>query len=256
MVRGKTYDSDEADATIQRYNYDEERYCSIKRSPMKMTKYSEFDSDSDKKLKEAFLAPDNTPEDEVHIVVPNGVPPRPPSPDPALLDTTPPPVYNGELEKYYTMYPQKPKMEIAEIRVTSSLPHRGKSKKSVTFSPVAMVTPLPSGSEESIGSEGDRNLANVIDIYQNLQGKHGGSRSPDLKEVKRVDILPPPPDDHMVKTPDPVEMAEMEELWMSLTTTTMDEGAYDNIEYLLAQNRANNDREANGVKPRSFETGV
>ncbi|XP_060082050.1 uncharacterized protein LOC132561344 [Ylistrum balloti] len=256
MVRGKSYDNDEPDATIQRYNYDEERYCSIKRSPMKMTKYSEFDGDSDKKLKEAFLAPDNTPEDDGHLV-PNGAPPRPPSPDPALLDMTPPPVYNGEMEKYYTMHPQKPKTEIAEIRVTSSLPHRGKIKKSVTFSPVAMVTPLPSGSEESIGSDGDRNLANVIDIYQNLQGKHGPG-SPDLKEAKHVLILPPPPDENSVpvNTPDPLEMAEMEELWKTLTTTTMDEGAYDNIEYLLAQNRANNHREVNGVKPKSFETGV
>ncbi|KAJ8314844.1 hypothetical protein KUTeg_006994 [Tegillarca granosa] len=239
LLKNKHF-KENGDATYHRYDYDEDRYCSIRRSPMKMTKYSDLEKESEQNLKEAFLQ-GTLPEDH-----PNGIPPRPPSPDPQLLE--PPPTYrNVSDDKFYTMNPLKPKTEIAAIRITSSLPHRGKKNKgkSVTFSPVAMVTPLPSGSDESIGSDSEKNLASVIDTYQNL---HGNNFSPSMEKNRKIIILPPtdettedlPPPPYI--SPNDNEMAEMEELWKSITdaeSTTLDEGAYDNIDYLLAQNRAN-----------------
>ena len=143
------------------------------------------------------------------------------------------------------MNPQKPLSEMTEIRVISSLPQRGhksKKPKTVTFSPVALVTPLPSGSEESIGSEGDRNLANIIDSYQCL---HDDDFPP-----KKPIILPPPNDTRefaSIHGPNETEIAEMQELWNTLgspsASTTLDDGAYDNIDYLLAQNKARHENE-------------
>nr|XP_022293650.1 uncharacterized protein LOC111104146 [Crassostrea virginica]XP_022293651.1 uncharacterized protein LOC111104146 [Crassostrea virginica]XP_022293652.1 uncharacterized protein LOC111104146 [Crassostrea virginica] len=254
MVRGKVYHPEDKNATHKKYNYEEDRYCSIKRSPMKLTNFSEMDDDNERKLKEAFLQgpaeeiepePPMTP---VRQVMVNGVPPRPRSPDlPLLLD--PPPDYctvpESSSDRYFTMNPQKPLSEMAEIRVSSSLPQRGnknKKSKTVTFSPVAMVTPLPSGSEESIGDEGDRNLANIIDSYQCLHDKDFPSEKPL--------ILPPPNetgDFASIHGPNEAEIAEMQELWNTLGTpsvsTTMDDGAYDNIDYLLAQNKARHENE-------------
>lgn len=105
-----------------------------------------------------------------------------------------------------------------------------------------MVTPLPSGSEESIGDEEDRNLANIIDSYQCLHDKDFPSEKP---------LILPPPNDTMefasIQGPNEAEIAEMQELWNTLGTpsvsTTMDDGAYDNIDYLLAQNKARHDHE-------------
>lgn len=253
MVRGKVYHPEDKDATHKKYNYEEDRYCSIKRSPMKLTNF-EMDDDPDRKLKEAFLQgpaeeiqpePPMTP---VRQVMVNGVLPRPRSPElPLLLD--PPPDYcsvpENSSDKYFTMNPQKPLSEMAEIRVSASLPQRGhktKKPKTVTFSPVAMVTPLPSGSEESIEDEEDRNLANIIDSYQCLHDKDFPSEKP---------LILPPPNDTMefasIQGPNEAEIAEMQELWNTLGTpsvsTTMDDGAYDNIDYLLAQNKARHDHE-------------
>ncbi|XP_056016317.1 uncharacterized protein LOC125673491 isoform X2 [Ostrea edulis] len=255
MVRGKVYHPEDKNATHKKYHYEEDRYCSIKRSPMKLTNFSDVEDEADKKLKEAFLqgpAEEIEPEPPVipvnHVKV-NGVMPRPRSPElPLILD--PPADYcsvpESNADKYFTMNPQKPLSEMAEIRVTSSLPQRGhknKKPKTVTFSPVAMVTPLPSGSEESIGSEGDRNLANIIDSYQCL---HDEDDFPSKKPL----ILPPPNETGefaSIHGPNEAEIAEMQELWNTLgspsVTTTMDDGAYDNIDYLLAQNKAQHEYE-------------
>lgn len=255
MVRGKVYHPEDKNATHKKYHYEEDRYCSIKRSPMKLTNFSDVEDEADKKLKEAFLqgpAEEIEPEPPVipvnHVKV-NGVVPRPRSPElPLILD--PPADYcsvpESNADKYFTMNPQKPLSEMAEIRVTSSLPQRGhknKKPKTVTFSPVAMVTPLPSGSEESIGSEGDRNLANIIDSYQCL---HDEDDFPSKKPL----ILPPPNETGefaSIHGPNEAEIAEMQELWNTLgspsVTTTMDDGAYDNIDYLLAQNKAQHEYE-------------
>ncbi|XP_061176883.1 uncharacterized protein LOC133185593 [Saccostrea echinata] len=254
MVRGKVYHPDDKNATHKKYQYEEDRYCSIKRSPMKLTNFSELDDEADKKLKEAFLqgpAEEIDPEPPVspiNQVKVNGVPPRPRSPElPLLLD--PPPDYcsvpESDPERYFTMNPQKPLSEMTEIRVISSLPQRGhksKKPKTVTFSPVALVTPLPSGSEESIGSEGDRNLANIIDSYQCL---HDDDFPP-----KKPIILPPPNETGefaSIHGPNETEIAEMQELWNTLgspsVSTTLDDGAYDNIDYLLAQNKSRHENE-------------
>ena len=203
---------------------------------------SDVDSDADQQLKEAFLQiNDHNPHQYTNGKV-QGVAPRPRSPEKPLLSEQQAPDYKS-VDKFYTMNLQKPQTEVAEIRVTSSLPQRGKVKKAktVTFSPVAMVTPLPSGSEESIGSEGDRNLANIIDTYQSLRGDQ---ISPTLEKNRKAIIKPTENNVGFasIEGPNADEIAEMQELWKTLgevqDSTTMDEGAYDNIDYLLAQNRA------------------
>lgn len=247
MLVAKKYDSDLE--TTERFNYDEERYCSIKRNPIKMTKFTELGAEKDKQVIEAFLQGTETEEKKVvnNEELPNGKVPRSESPElPYIID--PPSSYQTmseeETNKYFTMNPQKPQTEVAEIRVTSTLPHRGKKAKgkdkTVTFSPVAMVTPFPYGSDESVGSNGEKNIENIIDTYQNLHTKAG---SPDMSKFRKVVILPPtaevaePPP--IAPRPDYKEMAEVEALWKSLSdTTTMDDGAYDNIDYLLSKNKA------------------
>lgn len=145
--------------------------------------------------------------------LPNGNPNRSESPElPYIID--PPESYQsmGD-DRYFTMNPQKPQTEVAEIRVTSSLSHRGKKtknkEKTVTFSPVAMVTPFPYGSDESIGSNGEKNIANIIDSYQNL---HTKTASPDMSKFRKVVILPPTEEDvepPSYQYPNQKEMAEV-----------------------------------------------
>lgn len=235
MLAAKKYDGEKE---TERFQYDEDRYCSIKRNPIKMTKYTDLEAEKDKKVMEAFLEGAQSEEK-----LPNGNPNRSESPElPYIID--PPESYQsmGD-DRYFTMNPQKPQTEVAEIRVTSSLPHRGKKaknkEKTVTFSPVAMVTPFPYGSDESIGSNGEKNIANIIDSYQNL---HTKTASPDMSKFRKVVILPPTEEDvepPPYQYPNQKEMAEVEALWKNISdTTTMDEGAYDNIDYLLSQNKA------------------
>lgn len=256
MMVAKKYDSDLE--TTDRFNYDEERYCSIKRNPIKVTKFTELGAEKDKQVTEAFLQGTDTDEKTVvqNEEVPNGQVPRAGSPElPYIID--PPSSYQTmseeETNKYFTMNPQKPIAEVAEIRVTSSLPNRGKKPKgkdkTVTFSPVAMVTPFPYGSDESVGSNGEKNIENIIDTYQNLHTKTG---SPDMSKFRKVVILPttvevaePPP---VAPRPNYKEIAEVEALWKSLSdTTTMDDGAYDNIDYLLSKNKATKNKVESGV---------
>ncbi|XP_052087669.1 uncharacterized protein LOC127724671 [Mytilus californianus] len=240
----KKYDGEKE---TERFNYDEERYCSIKRNPIKLTKYTDLDAEKDKQLKEAFLQGTESEEKLPIDTLSNSNTPPSENPElPYIID--PPASYQCMADnRYFTMNPQKPQAEVAQIKVTSSLPHRGKKAKnkdkSVTFSPVAMVTPFPYGSDESVGSNGERNIANIIDSYQNL---HTKAASPDISKFRKVVILPPTAEDidpPPYQCPDQSEMAEVEALWKSLQdTTTMDDGAYDNIDYLLSQNKAKNNQ--------------
>jgi hypothetical protein len=63
-----------------------------------------------------------------------------------------------------------------------------------------------------------------------------------MSKFRKVVILPPTEEDvepPPYQYPNQKEMEEVEALWKNISdTTTMDEGAYDNIDYLLSQNKA------------------
>lgn len=86
---------------------------------------------------------------------------------------------------------------VAREMTSASLPPKKKLKnKTVTFSPVAMVTPLPSGSEESVPEDVvvEDPKINYLETYS----KTMPTRSPD--KVKRVVLLPSSQDDMCLPT--------------------------------------------------------
>nr|KAG5702999.1 hypothetical protein BaRGS_014822 [Batillaria attramentaria] len=159
-----------------RYDYDDDHYSSINRSPLKMSSLTDTDIATSHARTNGFVtlataeAHPQSPREHNHVGIREVVQPiqhSPPSArDPLLND----PAYNGHLSLRFSRpaggvhnadihdgHKTLPDNR-SKILVSGPKSPLGKRSKSVTFSqPVAMVTPLPSGSEESMG-EAEENL--------------------------------------------------------------------------------------------------
>lgn len=253
MVRGKVYYFEDKDVIYKKYNYEEDRYCFIKRSFMKFINF-EMDDDLDRKFKEVFfqgLAEEIQFEFFmilVRQVTVNGVFFRFRSLEflfllDFLFDYCF--VFENSSDKYFIMNLQKLLLEMAEIRVFVSLFQRGykiKKFKIVIFLFVVMVIFFFFGFEEFIGDEEDRNLVNIIDFYQCLYDKDFF-----LEKFFILFLFNDIMEFVFIQGSNEVEIVEMQELWNILGIffgfTTMDDGAYDNIDYLFAQNKVRYDYE-------------
>lgn len=204
----KSKDTNHASNTYCHYDYDEDKYCSIKRSPMRMTKYTNMDRSAGKRLKEAFsqgVASNDSLNQNGYVNYLDHV---------DHLDQLPSPVEQREplIEKVEevnkdieededeVIMPRsefitigkaiQPRTAERELIGTSSTPKRKLKSKTVTFSPVAMVTPLPSGSEESVPDDFiDDPKANYLEMYS----KTMPTRSPE--KVKKIILAPGTQDD-------------------------------------------------------------
>lgn len=188
-----------------KYDYDEDKYCSIKRSPMRMTKFGNFEADQ--KLKEAFLqgvsnpdlANQNTYVNYQQQLSTNQAAPLLEKKDETDSDKSELIIPKSEFIKVGQSQPRA----IREITM-STLPEKrkGKNNKTVTFSPIAMVTPLPAGSEESVPDDIllDEIKASIIDGYsKTLPVKNSPKLVHDPDNNKRVIVMPRAIDDSCLK---------------------------------------------------------
>lgn len=187
-----------------KYDYDEDKYCSIKRSPMRMTKFGNFEADQ--KLKEAFLqgvghvepTNQNTYVNYQQELSTNQISPLLEKKDETDSDKNELIIPKSEFIKVGQSQPRA----IREITV-STLPEKRKGKnKTVTFSPVAMVTPLPSGSVESVPEDYllDEIKASIIDGYsKTLPAKNSPRLMHDPDNLKHLIINPRAMDDSCIK---------------------------------------------------------
>lgn len=189
----KNKENNHSSNTYCHYDYDEDKYCSIKRSPMKMSKYSDMNRNAGKKLKEAFsqgMASNESVDQNGYVNYLENVQHLEGSPSEPLLQTSEADNSNEDTEDEVIM-PQSQFITIGKAiqprtidreQNVPTLPQKKKMKnKTVTFSPVAMVTPLPSGSDESVPEElGEDAKANYLEMYS----KTMPSRSPD--KVKKI----------------------------------------------------------------------
>ncbi|KAH3735550.1 hypothetical protein DPMN_042086 [Dreissena polymorpha] len=201
----KSKDTNHTSNTYCHYDYDEDKYCSIKRSPMRLTNLSDVNSSAERKLKEAFSQ--GVSSFDSSASVPNGevgymnymdqfaaeqkVPllEKKKSQDSETSEEDEVIIPKSE----YIAYVQAIQPQSAAREITNcTRPQKNKIKnKTVTFLPVAMVAPLPSGSEESVPEDSineDPKL-NFLEMYS----KTLPSRSPD--KVKRVILIPGTKDD-------------------------------------------------------------
>lgn len=112
---------------------------------------------------------------------------------------------------------------LAREITSASLPQKKKLKnKTVTFSPVAMVTPLPSGSEESVPE--DAVVADPKINYLEMYSKTMPTRSPD--KVKKVVLNPGSQDDMCLPAycNTSCENVTEEDLWKAFNITLSDNG--------------------------------
>ena len=177
-----------------KYDYDEDKYCSIKRSPMRMTKFGNFDADQT--LKEAFLQgvnPLEPPNQNTYVNYQQEIPTNQTSPLIEMKDETD--ADKSELiipkSEYIKVGQSQPKA-IREITM-STLPEKrkGGKNKTVTFSPIAMVTPLPSGSSESVPEDYllDEIKASIIDGYsKTLPVKNSPRLKHDQDNLKHIEM--------------------------------------------------------------------
>ena len=248
-----------------KYDYDEDKYCSIKRSPMRMTKFGNFEADQ--KLKEAFLqgvnplepVNQNTYVNYQQELSGNQTSPLIEKKDEADSDKSELIIPKSEFIKVGQSQPKA----IREITI-STLPEKRKCKnKTVTFSPIAMVTPLPSGSEESVPEDYllDEIKASIIDGYsKTLPVKNSPRLMHDPDNLKRIEI-PRSVDDSCLSTfqspgcenvteedlwkafriklcdkdpptPPPPEPAEQMKVITDVEDPDYDENPYDNIPYM------------------------
>ncbi|KAL4233003.1 hypothetical protein ACF0H5_007689 [Mactra antiquata] len=193
----KNKDNNHSSNTYCHYDYDEDKYCSIKRSPMKMTKYSDMNRNADKKLKEAFsqgMAQNDPSQQNGYVNYLEHVQHLDASQQEPLLKKTETDD-SDEVSEDEIIMPQSEFITIGKAiqpRITNereivapTLPQKKKMKnKTVTFSPVAMVTPLPSGSEESVPEDYfDEPKANYLEMYS----KTMPNRSPEkVKKIMKV----------------------------------------------------------------------
>lgn len=187
-----------------KYDYDEDKYCSIKRSPMRMTKFGNFEADQ--KLKEAFLqgvsnsdlTNQNTYVNYQQQISTNQTAPLLETKDETDSDKSELIIPKSEFIKVGQSQPRA----IREITM-STLPEKRKGKnKTVTFSPIAMVTPLPSGSLESVPDDYllDEIKASIIDGYsKTLPLKNSPRLMHDPDNTKRGIVMPRSMDDSCLK---------------------------------------------------------
>ncbi|KAL5009992.1 hypothetical protein ScPMuIL_012297 [Solemya velum] len=203
-----------------KYDYDEDHYCTIRRSPMKVSKFTEVDTSADRKLREAFLQG-----------VSNGSTNKINTQSPLIKDSD----KNVEYKTICKIPPVQ--SEVAEIKV-QTLPHKAKPKsKTVTFSPVAMVSPLNSGSEESVKENNEelKKLTGTFPVHK-WQNGQGNGYLPQTDKIKPTVIVTGPQEEGSMSTFHSDNRNE-DDSWKSFTT--YDDGMYDNIQYLLKQNSEN-----------------
>lgn len=188
-----------------KYDYDEDKYCSIKRSPMRMTKFGTFDADQ--KLKEAFLQGVSPMEPANQNTYVNYQQQNSTNQNAPLLDK------KDELDsdKSELIIPKSEFIKVGQSQpkaireiTMSTLPEKrkGKNNKTVTFSPIAMVTPLPSGSEESVPEDYllDEIKASIIDGYsKTLPVKNSPRLMHDPENLKHGIVMPRSMDDSCLK---------------------------------------------------------
>jgi len=230
----KNKDNNHLSSTYCRYDYDEDKYCSIKRSPMRMTKFSDVNSSAGRKLKEAFsegvegeLDGGNmmttqldgyynymeqlSPSDP--LIEKHGTESDPSEEDEVVMPKT----------EFIAIGRAIQPQSIARELTNASLPPKKKMKsKTVTFSPVAMVTPLPSGSEESVPEDiiPDDPKMNFLEMYS----KTLPSRSPEKK--KKIVLYPGGQDDMCLATYQSAECENVteEDLWKAFHIKLSDNG--------------------------------
>ncbi|XP_046330053.2 uncharacterized protein LOC124113640 [Haliotis rufescens] len=213
-------------ASYCRYDYDDDHYCSISRSPLKVSSQYDYNPNKNVVLGSAeYSQPDEIVGEEL---------PAPPPPYNGGLDgpqteplmSVPPRDYLTLREEIdsaagnRTMPPPQDYYAVINKKGNKSPPPKTRSK-SVTFSqPVAMVTPLPSGSDESMmDREGNEKTdefpppvldsptkPETIQIPRYEGGQPLDSparplstfRSPDeeMKLSNQFDLPPPPPEDY------------------------------------------------------------
>ncbi|XP_052812056.1 uncharacterized protein LOC128239458 [Mya arenaria] len=197
----KSKETNHSSNTYCRYDYDEDKYCSIKRSPMRMTKLSDVNSSAGQKLKEAFSqgvssseSMDNMPNGGGYVNYMEQLSPCEPLLDKQITESETSDEDEVIMPKseFVTIGKAIQPQSIARELTNATLPPKKKIKnKTVTFSPVAMVTPFPFGSEESVPDDtiNDDPKANFLEMYS----KTLPTRSPE--KVKRIVLYPGGQDD-------------------------------------------------------------
>ncbi|KAL3883419.1 hypothetical protein ACJMK2_029686 [Sinanodonta woodiana] len=247
-----------------KYDYDEDKFCSIKRSPMRVSKFSDSEFTPEQDLKEAFLqgvAQSDTSD------VPNGGIKHQhslSSPNVTLtLEETekgdssprkPEAIVHPKSEYLEMTSPRTPRPVIRDIRA-ATLPEKRKVSKTVTFSPIAMVSPLPSGSEESVPEDkcfSEDLKGNFQENYSKSLPFRANNTSrilPPSETTTKVHIVPSSLEDSYVTTfhsPDLANVTE-EDLWKAFHITLEPETKCTEDNYLRVPLCSNNVNNANQI---------
>ena len=200
----KNKDNDRFTNTYCKYDYDEDKYCSIKRSPMRLAKFSNMETFGDRKLREAFSQGMSVPGSPTQNGYMNYTHEMALTQNEPLIDKMDATDDDSEPEiimpksEYIAIGKAIPPTSVKRDPSTMSLPEKKKHKnKTVTFSPVAMVTPLPSGSEESVPDDTliDEIKANFIEQYSKTLPSKSSARIASPEKIKKLVMLPETQDD-------------------------------------------------------------
>ena len=118
----------------------------------------------------------------------------------------------------------QPRINEREMVGTTLPPKKKIKNKTVTFSPVAMVTPLPSGSEESVPEDFvDDPKSNYLEMYS----KTMPTRSPD--KVKKIILAPGTQDDMFIGSFQATDCENVteEDLWKAFNIKLSDNVSSD-----------------------------
>lgn len=199
--------------TYCHYDYDEDKYCAIKRSPMRMTKFTNMDQAADRQLKEAFsqgMASNERLNQNGYVNYLEQVDGMSAEPSDPLLEKEVEKnlVHNDKNRQQIrddaedeVIMPKsefitigkaiQPRLTDRDIVGTSSQQKKKMKNKTVTFSPVAMVTPLPSGSSESVPE--DAYVEDPKLSFLEMYSKTMPTRSPE--KMKKISTAPVTQDD-------------------------------------------------------------